>query len=225
MNDQVKQMNDHVWSVSVEKQTNDCDAGISIGLTATKRHREPHIDTVGHTQTYHLAASTAFARSASISALVLDWSITREGGGGMGEAGKDSSATGSVLLESASDCLRKPGIPAALAARVPPSVGVVGPASPNALRARPSTAGLILDAGDGLDADIPPFPSRVKPCVALLRGDRFHRAHGNIRGQDVGYNHHANHAGFVVAKGQKCDPAPHVVFQLFSEYLVLETTL
>lgn len=98
----------------------------------------------------------------------------------MGEAGKDSSATSSVLLESA--CLRTLGIPVALAARVPPRVGVVGPASPNALRAGPSAAGLILDAGDELDAGTPSFPSRERACVALLRGDRLQKANGNIRG-------------------------------------------
>ena len=98
----------------------------------------------------------------------------------MGEAGTDSSATGSVLLESA--CLRTLGIPVALAVRVPPSVGVVGTASPNALRARPSTAGLTLDAGDGLDAATPSFPSRGKACDALLSATSFNSV-WKIRGQ------------------------------------------
>lgn len=110
------------------------------------------------TPTHHLEASAALARSASISALVLGWCIARADGGGIGETGKDSPETFSALSESA--CLRALGIPVALAARVPPSEGVVGPASPNALRARSSTAGLILDAGDGLDAETTSFPSR-----------------------------------------------------------------
>lgn len=86
----------------------------------------------------------------------------------MGEAGNDSSATGSTLLESA--CLRTLEAPVARAARAPPGAGVAGPASPNALRARPSTAGLILDAGEELGAGATSFMSRGRACDALLRG-------------------------------------------------------
>lgn len=88
----------------------------------------------------------------------------------MGKAEKDSSATASALFDSA--CLRTPGIPVALA----PNVGVVGPALPNALRARPSIAGVILGAGDELDAGTTSFPSGGRACVALLRGYMFHKA-------------------------------------------------
>lgn len=98
-------------------------------------------------------------------------------------------------------------MPVALGARVLLSVGDVGPASPNALRARPSTAGLILDTGDELDADADadadtmPFPSRGRACVALLSGVRLQTAQDNIRKQLIG--HKSPHESCRICHGKR----------------------